>query len=129
VFFLILIQISDDTMSTEARQEGESAQDPFGKTMTPWIFDIKFPLGTQFTFRSLTFAAGRRETSRCCPRASARASRSGSFIYIGQCLLRFRPFYRAIHPHHQARSGYSDRDVHPLTIRQSISLVPRLRLI
>jgi hypothetical protein len=26
--------------------------------MAPWTFDIKFPLGTQFTFRSLTFVVG-----------------------------------------------------------------------
>jgi hypothetical protein len=26
--------------------------------MAPWTFDIKFPRGTEFTFRSLTFAAG-----------------------------------------------------------------------
>jgi hypothetical protein len=26
--------------------------------MAPWTFDVKFPLGTRFTFRSLTFAAG-----------------------------------------------------------------------
>jgi hypothetical protein len=26
--------------------------------MTPWTFDMKFPLGTQFTFGSLTFAMG-----------------------------------------------------------------------
>jgi hypothetical protein len=26
--------------------------------MAPWSFDMKFPHGTQFTFRSLTFAAG-----------------------------------------------------------------------
>jgi hypothetical protein len=26
--------------------------------MAPWTFDLKFPLGTKFTFRSLTFAAG-----------------------------------------------------------------------
>jgi hypothetical protein len=26
--------------------------------MAPWTFDVKFPLGTKFTFGSLTFAAG-----------------------------------------------------------------------
>jgi hypothetical protein len=26
--------------------------------MAPWSFDVKFPLSTQFTFRSLTFVAG-----------------------------------------------------------------------
>jgi hypothetical protein len=45
-------------MSTEARQVGDCAQDPFGKAMAPWTFDIKFPRGTEFTFGSLTFAAG-----------------------------------------------------------------------
>jgi hypothetical protein len=45
-----LSQVFDDTTSTEARQEGESAQDPFRKIMAPWTFDVKFPLDTQFTF-------------------------------------------------------------------------------
>jgi hypothetical protein len=26
--------------------------------MTPWTFDVKFPLDTKFTFGSLTFAVG-----------------------------------------------------------------------
>jgi hypothetical protein len=51
-------QISDDMMSTEARQEGRSAQDLSRNTMTPCMFNIKFPYDTQLTFRSLTFAAG-----------------------------------------------------------------------
>jgi hypothetical protein len=45
-------------MSTEARQVGVSAQDPSGKAMALWTFDVKFPLGTKFTFGSLTFVAG-----------------------------------------------------------------------
>jgi hypothetical protein len=58
VLFPFLLQISDGTTSTEARQVGESAQDPSGKAMAPWTFDVKFSLGTKFTFGSLTFAAG-----------------------------------------------------------------------
>jgi hypothetical protein len=46
------------TQYRQRREEGESAHDPFGKTMAPWTFDIKFPLGTQFTFGSLTFVVG-----------------------------------------------------------------------
>jgi hypothetical protein len=45
-------------MSAEARQVGESAQDPSGKTMAHWTYDIMFPHDTQLTFESLTFAAG-----------------------------------------------------------------------
>jgi hypothetical protein len=45
-------------MSTDARQAGVSAQYPSENTMTPWTFDMKFPLGTQLTFGSLTFAVG-----------------------------------------------------------------------
>jgi hypothetical protein len=44
--------------STEACQVGGSAQDPSGKTMAPWTFDVKFPHITQLTFGSLTFAVG-----------------------------------------------------------------------
>jgi hypothetical protein len=39
----------------EARQVEGSAQDPSVTIMTPWTFDVKFSLDTQFTFRSLTF--------------------------------------------------------------------------
>jgi hypothetical protein len=58
MFLSILLKVSDDTTSTEARQVGGSAQDLSGKTMSPWTFDVKFPLGTRFTFGSLTFAIG-----------------------------------------------------------------------
>jgi hypothetical protein len=96
--------------------------------MTSWTFDMKFPLGTQFTFGSLTFAGGeggggRTETSRCYPRASVRASHSYSLIYIGQYLLRFGSFCRVIHSQHQARSGYFDRDVHPPAIHRSTKFI------
>jgi hypothetical protein len=35
--------------------------------MTPWTFDIKFPLGTQFTFGSLTFAVGEDRDIKMLP--------------------------------------------------------------
>jgi hypothetical protein len=54
-------------MSTEAHQEGGSAQDPSDKNMARWTFDVKFPLGTQFTFGSLTFAAGEDGELRMLP--------------------------------------------------------------
>jgi hypothetical protein len=49
------------------RQEGESAQDPSRKAMAPWTFDVEFPLGTKFTFGSLTFVAGEDEDLRMLP--------------------------------------------------------------
>jgi hypothetical protein len=71
--------------STEARQEGGSAKDPSGKTMTPWTFDMKFPLDTQFTFGSLTFAVGEDGVLKMLPpglasnhSAPAPSSTSGS---------------------------------------------------
>jgi hypothetical protein len=66
-----LSQISDDETSTEARQIRRSAQDPSRKIMTSWTFDVKFPLDTQFTFESLTFAAGEDENLRMLPPGSA----------------------------------------------------------
>jgi hypothetical protein len=51
-------KISDDETSTEARQEGGSAEDPSEKIMASWTFNVKFPYDTQFTFGSLMFAAG-----------------------------------------------------------------------
>jgi hypothetical protein len=35
--------------------------------MAPWTFDIKFPCGTQFTFGSLTFAAGKNGNLKMLP--------------------------------------------------------------
>jgi hypothetical protein len=35
--------------------------------MAPWTFDIKFPRGTEFTFGSLTFAAGEDGDLRMLP--------------------------------------------------------------
>jgi hypothetical protein len=39
--------------------------------MAPWTFDIKFPRGTEFTFRSLTFAAGEDGDLRMLPPGEA----------------------------------------------------------
>jgi hypothetical protein len=57
--------------STEARQEGDCAQDSSGKAMAPWTFDIKFPRDTEFTFGSLTFAAGEDGDLRMLPPGEA----------------------------------------------------------
>jgi hypothetical protein len=67
VFFPFLLKISDDTTSTEARQVEGCAQDPSGKAMAPWTFDIKFSRGTEFTFGSLTFTAGEDRDLRMLP--------------------------------------------------------------
>jgi hypothetical protein len=39
--------------------------------MAPWTFDVKFPLGTKFTFESLTFAAGEDGDLRMLPLGEA----------------------------------------------------------
>jgi hypothetical protein len=39
--------------------------------MAPWTFDVKFPRGTEFTFRSLTFAAGEDGDLRMLPPGEA----------------------------------------------------------
>jgi hypothetical protein len=123
MFLPILLKVSDDTTSTEARQEGASTQDPSEKTMAHWTFDVKFPLGTRFTFGLLTFASGEDGDLKMLPRASAIASRSYSLIYIRQYLLRFRSVYRVIHLHRQAHSGYADRDIHHPDIHWSIEVI------
>jgi hypothetical protein len=64
-------QISDNTTSIEARQEGGSAQDPSGKIITSWMYDVKFPLSTQFIFGSLTFATGEDRELWMLPPGSA----------------------------------------------------------
>jgi hypothetical protein len=102
-FSQYLSQIFDDETSTEARQEGESAQDPSEKIMTPWTFNVKFPYGTPFTFRSLMFAArkdGNLElltqgtTKASCTGFWTRSISFGQFIYIRQSLLRFESLCR-----------------------------------
>jgi hypothetical protein len=80
------------------------------------------------------FRGGGRRSQDATPRASARASHSFSFIYIGRYMLSFRSFCMAIHSHRQARSEYSDCDVHPLAIHQStefifIGIIPQPRFI
>jgi hypothetical protein len=39
--------------------------------MSPWSFDVKFPLGTQFTFGSLTFIAGEDGDLKMLPPGTA----------------------------------------------------------
>jgi hypothetical protein len=39
--------------------------------MTPWTFDVKFPLDTKFTFGSLTFAVGEDVDLRMLPPGEA----------------------------------------------------------
>jgi hypothetical protein len=95
-----LSQIYDDETSTEARQEGGSAQDLSGEIMAPCTFDVKFPCDNQFTFGSLIFTAGEDENLKMLPpRVSTRALHAGTWtssiflshiIYNRQCLLRSR---------------------------------------
>jgi hypothetical protein len=60
-------QLPDDMTSPEARQKGKSVQHPSEKIMTPWTFGVKFPLGTQFAFGSLTFVVGEDREPRMLP--------------------------------------------------------------
>jgi hypothetical protein len=39
--------------------------------MSPWTFDMKFPLGIQFTFESLTFTVGKDGDLKMLPPGSA----------------------------------------------------------
>jgi hypothetical protein len=58
VFPLILLQISDDETSTEARQERESAEIHPGELMAPWIYDEKFLMDMRFLLGTLPFTMG-----------------------------------------------------------------------
>jgi hypothetical protein len=73
--------------STEVHQKGGSTQHPFGKTMTHWTFDIKFPLNTQFTFGSLTFATGEDRDLKMPPPGPAleHPTSTPSFTSGGAC--------------------------------------------
>jgi hypothetical protein len=55
--------------------------------MTPWNFDMKFPLGTDFTFGSLTFAAGDDEDLKMLPPgpASKHPTPAPSSVSDGAC--------------------------------------------
>jgi hypothetical protein len=70
-FFRSSLQVSNDMTSIEARQVEKSAQDLSGKIIAPWTFDVKFPLDTQFTFRSLTFVVEGDEDLMMLPPRSA----------------------------------------------------------
>jgi hypothetical protein len=121
--------------SIEARQKGESAQDPSGKTMTPWTFDIKFPLGTQFIFGSLTFVVEEhRDLKMLSPGpAPEHPTPAPSSTSGGACsdLDSFAGLY--IRTAKLIR-GYSERDIHPPAIQWStefifIGIVPQPRFI
>jgi hypothetical protein len=47
--------------------------------MVPWTFDIKFPRGTEFTFGSLTLAAGEDGDLRMLPPGKAAEHIAPSF--------------------------------------------------
>jgi hypothetical protein len=51
----ILLQISNNETSTEARQKGRSAEIHHSELMTMWIYDEKFLTGIQFLFGTLSF--------------------------------------------------------------------------
>jgi hypothetical protein len=70
-------------MSTEVRQVGASTQDPSGKAIAPWTFDVKFPLGTKFTFGSLTFAAGEDGDLQMLPPGDATEHTAPSYASSG----------------------------------------------
>jgi hypothetical protein len=57
--------------STETCQKGGSGQDPSGRTMAPWTFNVKFSCGTQLTFVSLIFATGEDRDLTILPPRSA----------------------------------------------------------
>jgi hypothetical protein len=92
--------------------------------MAPWMFDVKFPRGTQFTFGSLTFATGEDgDLEICYLRTNTRAPGSDFIINIRLFLLKFVFLCRDLHPHRQDRSGYPDHDIHPPTPGRGIEFI------
>jgi hypothetical protein len=111
--------------------------------MAPWTFDMKFPLGTQFTFGSLTFAVGEDRDLKMLPTGlasehpiPASSSTSGNtcsgldsfaVLYIRTAkLIQGIPIVMS--------TLYSDCDVHPPDIHRStefvfIGIVPQSRFI
>jgi hypothetical protein len=60
-FPLILSQISVEIHRQRSARKGKSLKIcPVG-LMTPWIYDEKFPVGTQFLFGTLMFTTGEDE--------------------------------------------------------------------
>jgi hypothetical protein len=101
--------------------------------MTPRTFDVKFPCGTQFIFESLTFTTGEDGNLRMLPLRPAQERITlmhgqdpwslATVIFIRRCLLKSESFYRALHSHHQDRSGYSGGDFCSSAIVGSIRFV------
>jgi hypothetical protein len=92
-----------------------------GKIMAPWTFSIKFSYSTQFTFRSLMFAAGEDKNLKLLTQASTKAFgtnlwtgsiSSSQFIYIRRGLLRFEFLCRVIPSHRKDSIGAPDRGTH-----------------
>jgi hypothetical protein len=50
--------------------------------MTPWSFDVKFPLGTQFTFGLLMFVAGEDGDLKMLPPQGQRQSILLLFLHL-----------------------------------------------
>jgi hypothetical protein len=92
--------------------------------MITWTFDIKFPLSTEFTFGSLTFAVGEDEDLKILPPGSALEHLTPApSSTSGSTCSGLDPFCRVIHSYHQTRSGYSNCDVHPPAIHRSTEFV------
>jgi hypothetical protein len=53
--------------------------------MTPWSFDVKFPLGTQFTFGSLMFITGENRDLKMLPPGTAPEHPAPSSTSGGTC--------------------------------------------
>jgi hypothetical protein len=74
--------------------------------MSPWTFDMKFPLDTQFTFGSLMFAMGEDgDLKMLLPGSASEHPTPAPSSTLGGACLGLDPF-----------AGYFDRDVHPPAI-------------
>jgi hypothetical protein len=90
--------------------------------MAPWTFDMKFPLGTQFTFGSLTFVVGEDEDLKMLPQGQ-RQSISLLLSHLCDTYSGLDPFAGLYIRTVKLVRGYFDRDVHPPYIHQSIEFI------
>jgi hypothetical protein len=121
-------------MSTNARQEGVSAEDQSGWLMAPWTFGVMFPYGTQFIFGLLIL--GTEEDGNFKLLTRGLAPRHHCLIYVGlisilpdrsirikQGLLRFKSLCRALLSLHHDITRIPDRDTHLLAFSWDIELL------
>jgi hypothetical protein len=129
----IVTKISDDDMSIEAHQEGESTQDSFGRFYGSLDIQLQVPIWHSVHLqvpdvhcrggRKPRVADSRSSTTTSCAGIWKSSIIPGRSIYIKRGLLRLESLCRAILSLHHDISRASNRENHPPIFSWSIELI------